>query len=319
MVNLFPRTAVFVQDLACSDHAAVWVSLDGASLSKHPTKKNIFRFEAAWCSFQGCTSIIQHAWASVSEIDPSKSAIERIRATHELEGWVGKEEILWKQCAEAHWLEAGDRNTTYSHSKANERRIQKEIKKLLDEIGTEVVCKEGIQQVILKYFRSMFESTHPTDEVLDAVVNCVEPWVTTAMNEALAQPFTSEEITIALKQMHPLKSPGLDEAFSGLIQKAESDGTIQGVAVSRAALVSHLLFADNTLIFCQEINTALSRFQWVLNSYEAAWGLNINKAKSAMVFSRNVEVGARIELTNMLGVTVEPKHDRYLGLPTVSV
>ncbi|KAL0431917.1 UNVERIFIED_CONTAM: hypothetical protein Sradi_0817700 [Sesamum radiatum] len=251
---------------------------------------------------------------------------------------------------------------------------------LKDELEKWVVSKEGIQQIILNYFRSMFESTHPTKEAMEEVVSCIKPRVTTAMNEALAQPFTSEEVTIALNQMHPLKSPGPDgmspifyqqywsivgpesafvpgrlimdnvllayelnhflknktwgrrghtsikldvskaydrvewvflervlgrlgfnegfvrlvmkyvttvsfsfllngeqfgilrpeqglrqgdplspyfflfcaEAFSGLIRKAESEGTIEGVAVSRKApSVSHLLFADDMLIFCQ--------------------------------------------------------------------
>ncbi|KAL0449047.1 UNVERIFIED_CONTAM: hypothetical protein Slati_1461100 [Sesamum latifolium] len=37
-----------------------------------------------------------------------------------------------------------------------------------------------------------------------------------------------------------------------------------------------------------------------------------------MVFSRNVEVVARSVLANILGVNVVPKHDKYLGLPTMS-
>ncbi|KAL0455401.1 UNVERIFIED_CONTAM: hypothetical protein Slati_0879300 [Sesamum latifolium] len=77
----------------------------------------------------------------------------------------------------------------------------------------------------------------------------------------------------------------LNEAFSCLTHKAENEGTIQGVAVSRLApLVSHLLFADDTLIFCQAMEEALSRLQLVLTSLEAASGLKTNKQKLAMVF-----------------------------------
>ncbi|KAL0448420.1 UNVERIFIED_CONTAM: hypothetical protein Slati_1398400 [Sesamum latifolium] len=35
-----------------------------------------------------------------------------------------------------------------------------------------------------------------------------------------------------------------------------------------------------------------------------------------MVVSRNVE-GCQLELASVLGVTVVPKHDKYLGLPTI--
>ncbi|KAL0410635.1 UNVERIFIED_CONTAM: putative mitochondrial protein [Sesamum latifolium] len=125
-----------------------------------------------------------------------------------------------------------------------------------------------------------------------------------------------------LRQGDPL-SPYLflfcAEAFGGLIRKAECEGTIVGVAVSRTApSVSHLLFADDMLIFCQATAEALSRLQLLLTSFEAALGLKINKEKSAMVFSRNVETGHRATLATTLGVTVVPKHERYLGLPTVA-
>ncbi|KAL0433364.1 UNVERIFIED_CONTAM: putative ribonuclease H protein [Sesamum latifolium] len=76
------------------------------------------------------------------------------------------------------------------------------------------------------------------------------------------------------------------EAFSGLIRKAESEGVIQGVAVSQSAPpVSHLLFADDNLIFCQASEEVVSHLQMVLVDFKVASGLKINKHKSAMVFS----------------------------------
>ncbi|KAL0406666.1 UNVERIFIED_CONTAM: hypothetical protein Slati_3980500 [Sesamum latifolium] len=110
----------------------------------------------------------------------------------------------------------------------------------------------------------------------------------------------------------------LNEAFSGMIHKVETEGHIERIAVSRIALtVPHLLFADDTLIFCQASLEALSCIRGILQSFENASGLKINTYKSAMVFSRNVEEDSRFELANILGVTVAPKHDKYIGLPTV--
>ncbi|KAL0446066.1 UNVERIFIED_CONTAM: hypothetical protein Slati_1734500 [Sesamum latifolium] len=108
------------------------------------------------------------------------------------------------------------------------------------------------------------------------------------------------------------------EAFSGLIRSAETEGAIQGVSVARSAPpISHLLFADDTLIFCQATREALTSLQRVLSIFEAASGLQINKHKSAMVFSRNVEEDTRTALTQILGISVVSKHEKYLGLPTV--
>ncbi|KAL0406255.1 UNVERIFIED_CONTAM: putative mitochondrial protein, partial [Sesamum latifolium] len=69
-----------------------------------------------------------------------------------------------------------------------------------------------------------------------------------------------------LRQGDPL-SPYLfllcAEAFSGMIQKAERDGLIQGIAVSRTAPpICHLLFADYTLIYCQASADALHFAMW---------------------------------------------------------
>ncbi|KAL0444692.1 UNVERIFIED_CONTAM: hypothetical protein Slati_2191900 [Sesamum latifolium] len=104
-----------------------------------------------------------------------------------------------------------------------------------------------------------------------------------------------------------------------LIRSAETEGAIQGVSVARSAPpISHLLFADDTLIFCQATREALTSLQQVLSIFEAALGLQINKHKSAMVFSRNVEEDNRAALTQILGISVVSKHEKYLGLPTVS-
>ncbi|KAL0434827.1 UNVERIFIED_CONTAM: hypothetical protein Sradi_0190600 [Sesamum radiatum] len=140
-----------------------------------------------------------------------------------------------------------------------------------------------------------------------------------AMNEALLQPFTLKQISQALKKMHPLKSLGPDEAFSGMIRKAESEWSIQGVVVSRSGpSISHLLFAYDTLIFYQASTEAMLCLRNILFSFGKASGLIINMHKSAMVFIHNVNEGCHMELASMLRVTVLPKHEKYLGLPTVA-
>ncbi|KAL0417062.1 UNVERIFIED_CONTAM: hypothetical protein Slati_3538100 [Sesamum latifolium] len=108
------------------------------------------------------------------------------------------------------------------------------------------------------------------------------------------------------------------EAFSSMIRKAEDEGHIQGVSISKlASRVSHLLFADDTLIFCQATKEALLCVKYILSAYEKASGLAINNSKSAMVFSKNVNGTTRETLAQILGVTVIQKHEKYHGLPTV--
>ncbi|KAL0355466.1 UNVERIFIED_CONTAM: hypothetical protein Sradi_3993500 [Sesamum radiatum] len=105
-----------------------------------------------------------------------KADIEGLRDA--IDSLARKEEIMWKQRAKALWLKAGDRNTSFFHAEATERRHQNEIKRINDELGNEVNHKEGIQMVVLNYFRSIFASTNPTPEAVDEVLRCVEHRVT---------------------------------------------------------------------------------------------------------------------------------------------
>ncbi|KAL0361132.1 UNVERIFIED_CONTAM: hypothetical protein Sradi_3797700 [Sesamum radiatum] len=124
-----------------------------------------------------------------------------------------------------------------------------------------------------------------------------------------------------LRQGDPL-SPYLflfcAEAFSGLVRRAEVDGVLRGVRVSRnRPRVSHLLFADDTLIFCDATPEAILTIHDVLTKFEGGTGLQVNYQKSAIVFSRNVPAHVQEELAAILGVIRIAKHEKYLGLPSL--
>ncbi|KAL0395325.1 UNVERIFIED_CONTAM: putative ribonuclease H protein [Sesamum latifolium] len=106
------------------------------------------------------------------------------------------------------------------------------------------------------------------------------------------------------------------EAFSCLLQAKEHKGEIRGVRVARnAPPVSHLLFADDTLIFCQATNEAMRCIRSVLGVYERASGQLINLEKSSIFFSSNRPLNIRGDLAITLGVRIDSIPDKYLGLP----
>ncbi|KAL0444005.1 UNVERIFIED_CONTAM: hypothetical protein Slati_2123200 [Sesamum latifolium] len=117
--------------------------------------------------------------------------------------------------SEGHWLKEGDRNTTFFHVKANERRQTKEVTTLKDDSGVLVNDEQGLRKVVLNYFQNIFRSIRPDDEILETV----EPRVTAAMNEDLFRPFSAEEVKTALNQMHPYKSLGSDGILPIFYQK----------------------------------------------------------------------------------------------------
>ena len=70
------------------------------------------------------------------------------------------------------------------------------------------------------------------------------------------------------------------EGLSALLQKEVRMGRIMGVPVCRGApKISHLLFADDSIIFCRATLEEANRVSQVLKDYERESGQKLNKEK----------------------------------------
>ncbi|KAL0453471.1 UNVERIFIED_CONTAM: putative mitochondrial protein [Sesamum latifolium] len=108
------------------------------------------------------------------------------------------------------------------------------------------------------------------------------------------------------------------EALSSLIHRAEAEGRIDGVAISRRAPpISHLLFADVTLLCFQATKEAMECIGEILQCYGRASGQEVNLQKSTAVFSCNIQSDQQDNLSAILGIRREEAHDKYLGLPSL--
>jgi hypothetical protein len=77
--------------------------------------------------------------------------------------------------------------------------------------------------------------------------------------------------------------------------------------------VSHLLFADDTLIFCGATANQIHHIGALLVCFEAVAGLKVNLSKSALVPVGPLDnVG---QLTGLLGCGAGEVPLKYLGLP----
>jgi hypothetical protein len=108
------------------------------------------------------------------------------------------------------------------------------------------------------------------------------------------------------------------EGLSSLLLHEEEVGGIDGLRVCRnAPSVSHLLFADDSLILMKaDMNNATS-LQHVLDTYCANSGQLVSLAKSSIFFSPNTHVLVRSDICEILHIDTEALSDKYLGLPAI--
>ncbi|XP_057249396.1 uncharacterized protein LOC130590838 [Beta vulgaris subsp. vulgaris] len=125
-----------------------------------------------------------------------------------------------------------------------------------------------------------------------------------------------------LRQGNPL-SPYLfilvADAFSRMLLSAVQEKRIHGARASRGGQeISHLLFADDSLLFARANRQECLEIVDLLNKYEAASGQKINYDKSEVSFSKGVSTTQKEELMNLLKMRRVDRHEKYLGIPTVA-
>jgi hypothetical protein len=107
------------------------------------------------------------------------------------------------------------------------------------------------------------------------------------------------------------------EAFSRMINAIYSRGLISGFFVGtrehNRVEVSHLLFADDTLVFCGADDSQISYTGALLVCFEAVSGLKVNLTKSALVPVGHLEDVDQLAVRLGCGTANLPM--KYLGLP----
>ncbi|KAK6115594.1 hypothetical protein DH2020_007863 [Rehmannia glutinosa] len=108
------------------------------------------------------------------------------------------------------------------------------------------------------------------------------------------------------------------EGLSFLIKDAEDNDRIHGVRVCRRTpFISHLFFADDSLLFSRASIDECNYLKNILEAYKEASGQGVNFGKSGVMFSSNMPHHSREALCQNLGVRQNLNSGKYLGLPSL--
>uniref|UniRef100_A0A803QQ69 Reverse transcriptase n=1 Tax=Cannabis sativa TaxID=3483 RepID=A0A803QQ69_CANSA len=122
-----------------------------------------------------------------------------------------------------------------------------------------------------------------------------------------------------LRQGDPL-SPFLflicSEGLSCLLNEASRANKIHGLRFgTMEKRLTHLLYADDSLIFLDATAEEGVALKEVLRQYSAMSGQCINFNKSSLCVGRKISHAEGQRLANSIGVTLIENHSKYLGLP----
>ena len=82
-------------------------------------------------------------------------------------------------------------------------------------------------------------------------------------------------------------------------------------------MITHLFFADDSLLFCKASRQECQKLIEILEIYEATSGQKINANKFSVFFSHNVPSGLKNEVLDILRPMQDQRHSKYLGLPSI--
>ena len=106
------------------------------------------------------------------------------------------------------------------------------------------------------------------------------------------------------------------EGLSAMLRRDEFGENPRGISACRGApRVSHLLFADDCIVFCKASTEEGLKVTKILDNYEREFGKKLNREKTSLFFSKNMKVEVQEAVKDMFGAQIILQHEKYLGLP----
>lgn len=106
------------------------------------------------------------------------------------------------------------------------------------------------------------------------------------------------------------------KGLSAMMKSKEREGHIKGTAVSRGVLsISHLMFADDSIVFCRATIEECDRVIKVVEDYEGDSGQKLTKEKTSLFFRKNANREVQKQIKEKFEAQIVQHHEKYVGLP----
>ncbi|KAL0926716.1 hypothetical protein M5K25_002960 [Dendrobium thyrsiflorum] len=216
------------------------------------------------------------------------------------------EEIFWKQKAASTHLLEGDKNTRYFHTMVNNNRAKRFIHRIVEEDGSIIEGNDNISTSAVTHFTRILNNNFQPANI--DLPNLIPKLINEQENTALTMVPSLEEIKHTVTSMNGDSVAGPEGFTTKFFQNAWS---IVGMDVA----VSHLLFADDVIIFANGAKNKVKMIMDVLKKFENTSGLNFNVKKSDFVTSTNMSQARINEIKNTTGFNHGLLPLKYLGIP----